>query len=75
MKPASITTIPLQQQVGLAVGRLRRKLGLTQASLAQKTGLHRTYITSVESGKRNLTLTTMAKIAEALDVDTAEFFK
>jgi transcriptional regulator with XRE-family HTH domain len=61
--------------VGLAVGRLRRKLGLTQASLAQKTGLHRTYITSVESGKRNLTLTTMAKIAEALDVDTAEFFK
>ena len=50
----------------------RKELGLSQEDLADLCQLHRTYIGSVERGERNITLSTLEKIAEALDVEVCK---
>lgn len=55
------------------VVRIRRvKLNMTQEELGNVAKLHRTYITDIESGLRNLTFLTMERIAAALDTSLAE---
>lgn len=49
--------------------RLREFKGISQEELASRAGLHRTYIGAVERAERNITLTTLQRIAGALDVD------
>ena len=44
----------------------RLELGYSQEELSFKAGLHRTYISSVERGKRNISLTNIKKLADAL---------
>jgi len=51
---------------GDRVSELRRARGLSQQQLAQKSGLHRTYIGGVERGERNVSLLNINKIALAL---------
>lgn len=51
---------------GRAVRLRRHDLGLTQEELAWRAGLNRTYVTDVERGSRNLSLSTLEKLAEAL---------
>jgi len=48
------------------VKRLRKSKGWTQEELAVRTGLHRTYIGSIERGERNVSLINVEKIADAL---------
>lgn len=59
---------PLRQRFADNLRELRNSRGLTQEELAEKAGLHRTYVGSVERGERNLTLESMRRLAEALDV-------
>ncbi|MDD5387948.1 MAG: helix-turn-helix transcriptional regulator [Gallionellaceae bacterium] len=54
-----------------AMKRHRLALGLSQETLAELTGLHRTYIGSVERGERNICIDNMERIALALGVDLA----
>jgi bamHI control element len=48
------------------VKHYRKEAGLSQEDLAFETGLHRTYISSIERGKRNVSIENVAKIADAL---------
>lgn len=52
----------------------RESKGLTQQELAELSGLHRNYIVSVEKGDRNLTVVTLTKIANALNVEIQRLF-
>lgn len=60
------------ERVGFRVRERRLAAGLTQAELADKCGLHRTFVGSVERGERNLALLSLRKIAAALRTTPAE---
>ena len=59
---------------GLRVQQQRKKLGLSQEELAFRAGFHRTYIGMIERGERNITLSNLAKLARALEVDIKQLF-
>ncbi|MBR3888977.1 helix-turn-helix transcriptional regulator [bacterium] len=48
---------------------------LTQAKLAEIVGVHEKYIGLIESGKQNITIKTLNKIANCLNVDVDKLFK
>lgn len=50
------------------------QLGLSQENFAEKAGLHRTYISAIECGKRSISLDNIQKIADALEIDTYLLF-
>lgn len=60
--------------VGKRVKELRNKLGISQEELAARAELDRTYITSVECGKRNISIVNIERLAKALNVSLHEFF-
>ena len=58
----------LRKQVGLNVQRIRKEKGWSQEELGFRAELHRTYISGVERGVRNPTVTVLGQIAKALKV-------
>ena len=56
------------EKFGNKVRDLRTARGMSQEALAQKSGLHRTYIGGIERGERNVSLVNIEKIAKALDL-------
>jgi len=59
----------IRKQFGKKLREIRLKKGISQEKLAELCNLHRTYISSVERGKRNISLLNIEKIAKALNVD------
>lgn len=53
---------------GEKLRNIRLELGYSQEELSFKADLHRTYISSVERGKRNISITNIKKLADALDL-------
>ena len=64
----------IQEKFGFKVKKFRIDKGLSQEKLALNADLDRTYIPSIEKGKRNVSIVVIEKIAIALDVDIKEFF-
>ena len=64
----------ITKQVGNRIKQLRNEKGISQETLANRAGLDRTYITSVERGKRNITIVSMVKITNALEISLQDFF-
>jgi len=62
-------------QFGRKVQQLRKQKGWSQENLAEKTGLHRTYIGAIERGERNLSLKNIEKIAKAFEIPVADLFR
>ena len=60
---------------GTNLRRTRKSLGLSQEALAHLSGVHRTYIGSVERGERNISLENIVAIANALDIPIQELVK
>lgn len=60
--------------VGERIKQLRNDKKMSQEDFAYKAGLDRTYITSLERGKRNISIENLDKIAKALNVSLNEFF-
>lgn len=64
----------IEEKVGKRIKELRGKLGISQEELGFRSGVHRTYIASLEVGKRNISIATLEKIVTALEVSFCEFF-
>ena len=59
---------------GKKVRELRKEQGLSQEALAARAGLDRSYMGHIERGEKNITLTKMYQIADALGVSPRDFF-
>ena len=62
-------------EFGNLVREQRLKKEMSQEKLAEKAGLHRTYIGMVERGEKNITINNIYKIAKALDISVADLLK
>ncbi|ULQ47565.1 helix-turn-helix domain-containing protein [Flagellatimonas centrodinii] len=62
--PASV----LREQLARNLRAARQHAGLTQEQLAERSGLHQTYLSDIERGKRNVTLDVVERLAAALSV-------
>jgi len=58
-----------RERVGRNVQALRRQLGLSQEALADEAGIHQTYLSGLENGRRNPSLMVLDRLAKALKVD------
>jgi regulatory protein munI len=65
----------IQIRYGNAVRKLRTKNNISQEDFADKCNLHRTYISDIELGKRNVSLENIERIACALNISLSDFFK
>jgi transcriptional regulator with XRE-family HTH domain len=62
------------RQLGKRIRELRVRKSWSQEALADRAGLHRTYLGGIERGLRNPSLNNLAKLARALDVPLRELF-
>lgn len=65
----------IKSYFGKRVRELRKNKGLSQEKFALLIDMDRTYFASVESGKRNISIENIAKIADGLNVTLEELFK
>jgi transcriptional regulator with XRE-family HTH domain len=59
---------PILSNLGVTIRRLRRQRGLSQEALADRAHIDRSYMSSIERGRRNLSVLNVARIAGALRV-------
>ena len=59
---------------GKRIKELRKQTGLSQEKFALKIGMDRTYYASIESGKRNVSLKNIEKIASGFDISISQLF-
>ena len=59
---------PTSKQVGTRIRRLRKAKGMSQAALARRAHLTRVYITQLEAGQQDPSLSTINALAKALGV-------
>lgn len=64
----------IQIEFGKRIKTLRNETGLSQEKFALKIGMDRTYYASVESGKRNISLQNIEKIAKGFGVSISQLF-
>jgi transcriptional regulator with XRE-family HTH domain len=60
---------------GAVVRRRREALGLSQEDFADKAGIHRTYVSSIELGKVQISITIAHQVALALDVPLSKIWR
>ena len=68
-------TINLPIQLGKLIRHYRLKLKLSQEALAEKADIHRTYVSDIELGKVEISVTVASRIAKALKVPFSRLVK
>jgi transcriptional regulator with XRE-family HTH domain len=69
---------PISSATGLLGERIkarRKELGLSQEGLADRCGLHWTFVGQVERGQRNISLHNLLRLAAGLGIDAAELVR
>jgi transcriptional regulator with XRE-family HTH domain len=64
----------LFSRFGATVKKYRQRLGISQEELAWRAQMHRTYLTDIERGARNLSITSIARLIGALGLSFRDFF-
>ena len=64
----------IREQVGKRIRELRQAKGFSQEAFALEVGLDRTYIASVENGRRNISIVNLEKIWKGLTMTPTDFF-
>ncbi len=65
----------IKSKLGKRIKEIRIKAGYSQEELASLAKLHRTYISDIERGGRNVSVENIEKIAMALKIDPSELLK
>ncbi len=65
----------IRERFGYAVKTLREERDLTQEDLADRTGIHRTYLSDIERGARNVSLVNIERLAAALELSMEQLFR
>lgn len=65
----------LAEDIGGLIRELRVAAGLSQEEFADRCGVHRTYIGSIERGEKAITLETAQKLVVALNISLSKFFR
>lgn len=73
-KEVPMTQLGPKMRVGLRVKELRAGLGVSQEAFAYSIEMSRTYFAEVETGKRNVSIENIERIAGGLGVSLREFF-
>lgn len=68
-------TMDIKERFGKRIKFLREQLNISQEQLAEIAGLHRTYVSSVERGERNISLENIVKLAQSLKCKPDELLK
>lgn len=63
-----------RKSFGLRVKTIRKRSGLSQEELAERSKLHRNYISDVERGRRNLSLDALLKLSSGLGISIRDLF-
>ncbi len=63
-----MTLADVQTRFGEKLRKVRLRTSISQEELAERAGLHRTYVSSVERGERNISLVNIERLAKALGV-------
>ena len=63
------------KKLGQRIKELRQKTGMSQEDFALLIGMDRTYYSSVEQGKHNITINNLSKIAKGFNISLSELFK
>ena len=64
----------IKEKIGHRLRELRTEKGLSQEKFSFECELDRTYIASIERGKRNVSIANIEKIAKAFDISVSDFF-
>ena len=65
----------LKERVGLNLQDARRAKGISQEELAHRASVNRGYVVKIENAKYSASLTTLEKIAQALNIDPSELLR
>lgn len=65
----------IYRTIGQRIRAIRKAQGLTQETLAEHAGIDRSHMGFIEQGRRHPTISTLAKIAHALDIPLTDLFR
>ena len=65
----------ITKDLGIRIKELRQKTGLSKEKVALKIDMERTYLASVEAGKRNIAICNIKKIADGLNISLSDLFQ